>query len=80
MSSKHPWEILPDLVDSEIITKEQANGIVLAHETANRRALQEIYALLPELRATDDITQRGFEKIRTVVQRSIQRESPDVLG
>ena len=78
--SDHPWAVLPQLVtcNPPILTPDEAKGIVLAHENANRRALQEIHALLPELLHTQDLTERGHRKLVTVVTRAAQREMSDI--
>lgn len=76
--TRHPWEILPDLVAAEILTRDEARGIVLAHEDANRRALQEIHALLPELLATDLIDPRGAKRIQNAVAGITRNQMPDL--
>ena len=78
MTGRHPWEILPDLVGAEILTRDEARGMVLAHEDANRRALQEIHALLPELLATDLIDPKGAQKIQHVVVGVTRNAMPDL--
>ena len=77
-ATKHPWAILPDLVRAEILTPIEARGIVLAHEDANRRALQEIHAILPELMAAGLLEEKGAHKIRQVVQRAARDGMPDL--
>ena len=78
MTGDHPWSILPALVDAEILSHDEAKRIVLAHENANRRALQEIHALLPELLHSQDLTERGHRKLVTVVTKAAQREMSDI--
>ncbi len=74
----HPWAILPNLIESGILTQEEAKGIVLAHEDANRRALQEVHALLPELIHEDLLDPRGAAKIREVVVKAARDGMPDL--
>jgi len=76
---KHPWEILIELVnnDPQILTADQARGVVLAHEDVNRRALMEIHALLPELLARDLLMEDGANKIRGVVTKATRDGMPD---
>ncbi len=76
--NKHPWELLPLLVEADILTKEQARGIVLAHEDANRRALQEVHALLPELMRDELIDPRGAQRIQRVVAGVARNSMPDL--
>ena len=76
--NEHPWRVLPALVEALILTPDEAKGIVLAHENANRRALQEIHALLPELMHSGDISEKGHRKLVTVVTRAAQREMSDI--
>lgn len=78
MMTKHPWEILPMLVDTGILSREEAKGVVLAHEDANRRALQEIRALLPELVHSELLDPRGAQKIQNVVTGVLMRGMPDL--
>ena len=77
----HPWEILIALVnnDPQILTPEEAKGVVLAHEDANRRALQEIHALLPELMARDLLQPEGHKKLVEVVTRAARQGMPDMM-
>lgn len=75
--TRHPWEILPDLVTANILTIPEARGVVLAHEDSNRRALMEIHALLPELLARDLIMESGAAKIRNVVLKATREGMPD---
>lgn len=76
--SKHPWELLPGLVEAEILTKEQAARIVLAHEEANRRALLEIHALIPDLLHQELIEEAGAKRIRDVVTKAAREGMPDL--
>ncbi len=73
----HPWSILPSLVTAEILTTVEAKRLVLAHENANRRALQEIHALLPELMAKDLLLPEGRDKLIEVVKRAARDDMPD---
>ena len=75
---KHPWEILPMLVEADILSREEAKHIILAHEDANRRALQEIHALIPELMARELIDPHGAEKVRAVVIKAMRDGMPDL--
>lgn len=75
---KHPWELLLGLVDAEILTKDDAKRVVLAHEEANRRALLEIHALLPELQHQELIDERAVKKIRDVVTKAAREGMPDL--
>ena len=78
--AKHPWSILIDLVnnDPQILTQDEARRVVLAHEEANRRALMEVHALLPELMARDLIAEEGAHKIRNVVTKAARDGMPDL--
>lgn len=77
---KHPWSILIDLVNNDppIVTPLEARGVILAHEDANRRALMEIHALLPELMALDLIAEEGARRIRGVVTKATRDGMPDL--
>ena len=74
---KHPWEILPSLVEANILTTEQAARVELAHEDVNRRAMQEIHALIPELMERELLDPEGAAKLRSVVQKAIRDGMPD---
>ena len=80
MSGLHPWAILVQLVNNDppILTPDEAKGVVLAHESANRRALQEIHALLPELMARGLLEPEGHKKLVEVVTRAFRNEMSDV--
>ena len=75
MVSKHPWEILPELVLAEILSKEDARGLVLAHEDANRRALMEIHAAIPELIDRGLLQTGGADHLRRIVIKASDRKS-----
>ena len=77
MVSKHPWEILPELVLAEILSKEDARGLVLAHEDANRRSLLEIHAAIPELLARGWIEPDGADHLRRIVIKASRESMPD---
>jgi hypothetical protein len=78
--TKHPWSILIDLVNNDppILTADEARSVVLAHQEANRRALMEIHALLPELMHRDLIAEEGANKIRQVVTKAARDGMPDL--
>lgn len=78
MTSKHPWETLPDLVEAEILTREDARSLVMAHLDINRRAVQDLNDILPELRANDDLTDRGLTRLRAVFIRASRDGLPDL--
>lgn len=74
----HPWEVLPALVDADILTRDEAKGIVLAHENVHRRAMMELNALMPELLAREEITAPGAQRVRQVIQRACANGMPDL--
>ena len=68
---------MPALVEADIVTKDEAKGLVLAHENVMRRALQEINAMLPELVAKGLLEPEGMEKLRRVVAKVTMDGMPD---
>lgn len=74
---KHPWELLPALVDAEILTREQARDLVLSHLNVHKRAVSELKAELGTLVRDEQLTEAGFHRLSTILGRTAFEELPD---
>jgi len=50
MSDTHPWEVIPKLVEAEILTKEQAGSLILNTNAFNRLML-ELQSLVTDVQS-----------------------------
>jgi hypothetical protein len=53
MSDVHPWEVIPRLVEAEILTKEQAGSLILNTNAYNRLML-ELQSLVTDCQSKGD--------------------------
>lgn len=76
--SPHPWAHLPALVEAGILSADEARDkVILAHESAHRRAFRELQALVPEMLARGEIEPKGVERIQRVIVAAQGAELPD---
>jgi len=77
--SDHPWACIPALIEAKVLTPEDArDGIIFAQRSTLRRAFRELNGLLTEMLVREEITQKGVERLQSVIIRAQADEAPDV--
>ena len=74
MAEQHPWAVLPTLVQADILTTEQAAGIVLGTTVYNKLIL-ELQSLVGEARSKGDDTIK-VSQLTSLVTKIQMMESP----
>lgn len=77
VQQKHPWELLPGLVEADILSKEQARDLVLSHLNVHKRAIAEIKAEASEMVRREELTPDGFQRLNMIIGRTAFEELPD---